>query len=209
MIATGSSADTAIIWRVDDLKMIRELDDHESDISSIAFSNDGSMLATGSWDNDILITTLGSQQEPMRISGHEEAVIHVEFSDDDSRLFTASRDGTFRVWSVRAGEELLVIPAHKEPINSVSICSQEQRVITGSDDRSIWLWESVNLGERMEEVARSRRLQEDLTEQVGQLLAAGNEGTLQERFQARFGDRDEPTRDAARACLLKMRTESK
>ena len=209
LIATGSSDDTAIIWRVNDLKMIRELDDHESDISSIAFSNDGSMMATGSWDNDILITMLESQQEPMRISGHEEAVIHVEFSDDDSRLFTASRDGTFRVWSVKAGEELLVIPAHKEPINSVSICGQEQRVITGSDDRSIWLWESVNLGERMEEVARSRRLQEDLTEQVGQLLAAGTEGTLQERFQARFGDQDEPTRDAARACLLKMRNESK
>jgi WD40 repeat protein len=74
---------------------IAALRGHEDQVSSVAFSPDGRILATGSWDTMARLWEVATGREIAALRGHEDQVSSVAFSPDGRTLATrGSLDGT-------------------------------------------------------------------------------------------------------------------
>ena len=107
-LASGSVDRTIRLWNVrDDPSEAQpfQLKGHNSPVTSIAFSPDGTTLASGSGDDNVIIlwdvaarSALGEPLQPAtgRVSS-------VAFSRDGARLASGSADGDITVWDVDTG----------------------------------------------------------------------------------------------------------
>ena len=99
-LATTNYGRVARLWDLSG-NLLREFRGHEGDLTAIAFSPDGELLATGSQDNTVKIWSVSDGQRPLiTLTGHSEQITAVAFSPDGSRLATASTDKTARIWSI-------------------------------------------------------------------------------------------------------------
>jgi WD40 repeat protein len=79
---------------------------HSSDVNSVAFSPDGSLLASasgnlgGKGDKSIRLWDVVTGEELLVLQGHINMISDVAFSPDGSLLASASFDGTIRLWSI-------------------------------------------------------------------------------------------------------------
>jgi WD40 repeat protein len=86
--------------------------------SSVAFSEDGNLLAIGYQDGLVLVYELSSHRERYRLSGHRDVVAGIAFSADGKTLVTSSGDGQLKFWDVAMGKETLVFT---KPFNQKGI----------------------------------------------------------------------------------------
>jgi len=80
---------------------------HDDQITSIAISYQGHLMATGQkGDNsDIVIWDYQARRAIFRLSEHDHEVIHVDFSHDDRLLLSAGSqlDGKLFIWDTTNG----------------------------------------------------------------------------------------------------------
>jgi WD40 repeat protein/DNA-binding SARP family transcriptional activator len=94
----------------------RTLFGHELEVSGLAFSRDGSLLASGSVDTVVRIWEVDSGRELHALTGFEGMVLGLDFDPAGQRLAAGSFDGTVRIWDVGTGAEqmTLVMPLPPE-----------------------------------------------------------------------------------------------
>jgi WD40 repeat protein len=111
-----------------------------TEIHSVSFSPDGTLLATGDEDKNIIIWNVKQGQRLKTLSGHDSAVNSVEFSHDGKRLVSGSFDQTAKIWDVSSGKVLNNITQHHDHVTSVKFSPNDQMVISGSIDKEVRLW---------------------------------------------------------------------
>lgn len=74
------------------------LQEHTSNVTSVAFSPDGRRIATGSLDRTVKLWETETGQEVLTLRGHAGGVLTVAFSPDGRRLATGSIDRTAKIW---------------------------------------------------------------------------------------------------------------
>ena len=116
---------------------------HDSTVTSVAFSRDGSLVASGSMDNTLRLwdASTGAQVgEPLR--GHDRPVTSVAFSRDGSLVASGSRDNTVRLWDASTGAQVgEPLRGHDYGVNSVAFSRDGSLVASGSMDGSVRLWD--------------------------------------------------------------------
>jgi len=103
--------------------------EHQGDVSSMAFSDDGSRLATGGIDFSIHIWDASNGKHLQTLSGHSSKVVSLAFSSDGWRIASASEDGDVRVWDMDTCNSVAVLGPHD--LNSES--RDENREVTATD----------------------------------------------------------------------------
>ena len=81
----------------------RQLKAHGAEVSAVAFSPDGRLLATGSDDRTAILWSTDSWRPVAVLSGHDDRVRRLAFTATGDMLLSASDDGTMRWWSVPDG----------------------------------------------------------------------------------------------------------
>lgn len=106
LVCAGSIDDFDIhVWNVQTSQLVDRLSGHEGPISSLDFSQDGSLLASGSWDHTARLWNFfgrSAHSEPMHL---QSEVLAVSFRLDAKMLLVSSMDGTLTTWNVKSGNQ--------------------------------------------------------------------------------------------------------
>ena len=113
---------------------------HSKQVTSVAYSPDGKILASGSGDKTIKLWDVASGQEILTLSGHKYTVNSVAFSPDGKRLASASDDHTVRLWDLEKGVTLWTFEGYKYGAKSVAF-SPDGATLASSGDDTIKLFE--------------------------------------------------------------------
>jgi WD40 repeat protein len=126
--------------------------------TSLAFNNDGSILAAGACssimkDEDDTVHCLNAeiqlwesgsgsriaQTQPMEYANF---IRSLAFSQDGDWLASGIEDGSILIWDLannkQAGDPLT---RHKEPVSSLAFSPDGQRLVSGSEDNTVILWD--------------------------------------------------------------------
>ena len=67
-------------------------------ISSMAFSQDGKVLAAGTMSGVVILWDVATSKERAKLQGHAGVVHSVRFSPDGGTLASAGQDAAVKVW---------------------------------------------------------------------------------------------------------------
>ncbi len=141
-IASGSRDKTVRLWDVTSGKIKAILIGHTHDVSSVAFSPDGSTLASGgSWDETVRLWDVASGQLKAILTGHSSAVRSVAFSPDGNTIASGSRDKTVQLWDVASEERKTTLTGHSDSVDSVVFSPDGNTLASGSEDKTVRLWD--------------------------------------------------------------------
>jgi len=142
-IASGSSDNSAKIWRISDGVCLQTLSDHPDLVWDVAFSPDGYLLATvsGGVDEGIIKLWNWSTGECVAtIKGHTSWIDAVAFSPDGATLATGSLDKTIKIWSLSDYKCIRTLTGHTDMVRSVAFSPDGLTLASGSDDQTIKIW---------------------------------------------------------------------
>ncbi|UAW63871.1 NACHT domain-containing protein [Mycoavidus sp. HKI] len=136
-----SNVDSISNWEV-----IRTLDGHTGDVTSVVYSPSGSQLASGSWDNTVRLWEAESGVLVHTLEGHTNRVYSVAYSPSGDQLASGSRDNTVRVWDANTGASHHTLRGHTAYVWSVAYSPSGDQLASGSDDQTVRVWDA-NTGE--------------------------------------------------------------
>ncbi|ETW77107.1 hypothetical protein HETIRDRAFT_441691 [Heterobasidion irregulare TC 32-1] len=116
----------------------------QSQVSSVAFSRDGTRIVSGSHDKTIRMwdsSTGKAVGEPLE--GHTDRVWSVALSRDGTRIVSGSSDKTIRMWDSSTGKVVgEPLEGHTDRVWSVAFSRDGTRIVSGSSDKTIRMWDS-------------------------------------------------------------------
>ena len=113
---------------------------HDDNVTAVAFSPDGRLVATASFDHSAWIWKSPGQETIARLN-HEGVVWALDFSKDGKYLATASWDGRATVWEVSTGRRLAQLPHQKHAVTAVAFSPDGRFLATASEDKTARVWE--------------------------------------------------------------------
>jgi WD40 repeat protein len=130
-----------ILWDLETGEQIRRFDTTD-DITSIAFSADGSLALTGSaYFANAALWDVASGQEILRPEGHSNMVFDVTFGPYERTALSASADGSTILWDVTTGEVIRRYLGHDDMVWSVDVSPDGRYLLSGSMGGDIILWD--------------------------------------------------------------------
>jgi WD40 repeat protein/serine/threonine protein kinase len=122
---------------------IRRLEGHTGNISSVAFSPDGTQILSGSQDNTLRLWDICTSSCVRRFEGHTSWVLSVAFARDGSLVLSGSWDNGLRLWDTATGLCLRSFEGHTGSVTSVGFSPDGKRVVSGSSDGSLRVWDGA------------------------------------------------------------------
>jgi polar amino acid transport system permease protein len=117
---------------------------HDEEVTALAFSPDGQLLATGSADTTVIFWDLASGEVEAASSGHWATVTTMAFSEDSSMMLSGGADYKARDIRVVGGRSTAIFEGHLSTVNGVAYGPTDATIITAGDDGTVRVWETAN-----------------------------------------------------------------
>ena len=113
-----------------------------SQVTSVAFSPDGSTLAIG--DSKTVQLWDGETGKHLRtLAGHAGVVLSTAFDPAGRLLASGSSDNTVRLWDAVTGKHLRVLTGHTDLVWSIAFSPDGRTLASTGDDEIIQLWDTA------------------------------------------------------------------
>ncbi|MCY4139266.1 MAG: WD40 repeat domain-containing protein, partial [Rhodobacteraceae bacterium] len=114
----------------------------KDEITRLAFSPDGSIVATGSIDGTVLLQEMATGLEVSVLDGHVDPVTNIVFNRNGLIIATSSKaDGSVRLWNGATGRQLQVLEGHVDGTTDIAFSPDGKIVATVSGDATGRIWE--------------------------------------------------------------------
>ena len=121
---------------------LREFYEHQSRVTSFAFSTDGNTLLSACDDGSLRLWDARSRDCLRVLFGHRNRVAGCAFSPDGNTLLSASGDTSLRLWDARSGDCLHVLYGHRSEVTGCAFSPDGNILLSASDDHSLRLWDA-------------------------------------------------------------------
>ncbi|MCA9792521.1 MAG: serine/threonine protein kinase [Candidatus Eremiobacteraeota bacterium] len=138
-LAVGGSDGTITLYEASSGERLERIEGHSDEVSSLAFSKDGTFLASASMDGSAALWKIPELTELRRFT-HPSIVYSVCFSHDGRLLASGAGDCAIRLWDVALGTEVHQIREHTGAVFAVAFSSVRGFLASGSNDRTVRLW---------------------------------------------------------------------
>lgn len=152
LAAGGGGKERAVIARIWDLDTGNEVSAFggpKSEVTSIAFSPNGTRLVSASEDGAVRFWDVATAGLSYSLYCHRESIHCLAFSPDGRRIATAGRDNLVKIWDVSSGRELLTLRGHTNWVRGVAFDPRGWRLASGSEDGTVKIWDSNGAHERL------------------------------------------------------------
>jgi len=120
---------------------------HPNQVTALAFSPDGALLASGSADKTIVFWDLESGEVTASSEGHYSDITQLVFSQAGSAVLSASGDNKAKSWRMPGGKVSGTFVGHLSVVNGVAFGPDEQSVLSAGRDGTLRLWDAVTTSE--------------------------------------------------------------
>ncbi|KAF2967773.1 hypothetical protein GQX73_g5823 [Xylaria multiplex] len=148
-VAVGTNRNAVRLYKVDasnKLALVNEAKNSVAQISALAFSKDGALLAAGNQNGKIYAyKTDGLQIATDRWSAHTGRVTSIAWNDAGTQAVSGALDTHVYVWSLaKPGARVSVLNAHKDGVNGVAWVGENKIASTGGD-AVVKIWNVVGV----------------------------------------------------------------
>lgn len=121
---------------------------HHGEVTAIALSPNGELIASGSTDKTIrlwsfetgkLLYTLSARSFRF-LQGHQDRITGLAFSPSSEVLISSSADGTIKQWDVRDGSLFSKLQGGWG-VSAIALNAQDPLLVSGSEDGLIQFWD--------------------------------------------------------------------
>ena len=142
MSGSGLQDLTAIIWDVDNRRMLHQLRGHTDQIYALGFSPDKERAYSGGYDRSVRMWSVRDGKEIMTLPGHKDKVQALAVSPTDGTLATGSWDGETRLWDGRTGRYIRSIQNQGALVGSLGFTPDGKLLVSGTGGTAVaHVWE--------------------------------------------------------------------
>ena len=117
---------------------------HEKEVTALAFSPDGTLLASGSADTTIIFWALETGDVEWPSIGHWSTVKTMTFHPDGRSMLSGGEDNKIRNWRVPGGKSTAIFEGHLSGVNGVAFGWGPEMILSGGADGTVRVWETAN-----------------------------------------------------------------
>ncbi|MBI3864665.1 MAG: protein kinase [Planctomycetia bacterium] len=131
----------AQVWDVETEKVVKVLEGHKYEVTSVAISPDGQWLFTGDANGRGTLWNAETYAPVHKLQLHTGKISAAVFLTDSSRLLTASTDRTVFQWEVRSGKaQLPLVLKHPDTVLAINLVPNSRQALTCCGDGVVRIW---------------------------------------------------------------------
>ncbi|MCB9232767.1 MAG: caspase family protein [Bacteroidia bacterium] len=116
---------------------------HADDISAIALSRDGRLMASGGEDNKVFIWDVASGRMQIEIDRHQDELTALIFSSDGKLLLSSGDDNKSFIWNAKNGDLVKELSLSKSQL-CASEAAEGKYLLTAGMDGTLHIWDAKN-----------------------------------------------------------------
>lgn len=140
-VSTGNNK-SIWIWDAVTAQVLKNIGGHKKDVTSVAWSPDGALIASADAGGVILLRRVESIEggQTRSLSGGKAIIRDVAFSPDGELLAAAGADGIVRVWDVERGIQTYQLTGHERSVSSIAFSPDGTKLASGGSDTFCYIW---------------------------------------------------------------------
>jgi len=121
---------------------------HDSAITAIAISPDGSKLVSGSEDGILRLWDMATGRQIVSAEAHERKVSALAINQDGTLLVSGSFDKAIFAWNLKDFTRLRQFGNRETEVSCLKMCNNGEYVISGHQDSTISIWD-IDTGKKL------------------------------------------------------------